>query len=314
MSGLWGAGGDIPGDGGLVFVSYSREDADWQRKFVKMLEPSVRRRGFSVWSDERILAGEQWSAAVEDAIAHTRAALLLVSPDFLGSAFIMDRELPALSERGVALVPVLVRPCLWEEEPVLAGVQWGHDPKRDGPLSQASAPEGQIVRVSKRLLERLPERANVISAVAEQRTRTLSAGVVRTEPIVGGMSLGELSEVPEAPPGYVERKELASLRAAVLGSGEGAVGVTGQALGFQGQGGVGKTVLAAALARDETVRRHFPDGIFWVTAGARADLVAGQIDLLTRLGADKSVVRSTSDGIRLLRAALAESSLSGGGR
>ena len=30
--------------------------------------------------------------------------------------------------------------------------------------------------------------------------------------------------------------------------------------------------------------RHFPDGIFWVTAGASADLVAGQIDLLRRLG------------------------------
>ena len=36
------------------------------------------------------------------------------------------------------------------------------------------------------------------------------------------------------------------------------MGVTGQALGFQGQGGIGKTVLAAALARDETVRAAFP--------------------------------------------------------
>jgi hypothetical protein len=141
----------VSGDAPVVFVSYSREDADWRRKFVKMLEPSVRRHGFELWSDERILAGERWSAELDDAIAHAEAGLLLVSSDFLGSEFIMGRELPALCARGVVLVPVLVRPCLWEGEPVLAGVQWGHDPVCDGPLSEASAPEGQIVRVSERI-------------------------------------------------------------------------------------------------------------------------------------------------------------------
>ncbi len=45
------------------------------------------------------------------------------------------------------------------------------------------------------------------------------------------------------------------------------MGVTGAALGIHGQGGIGKTVLAAALARDEQVRRCFPDGVFWVTVG-----------------------------------------------
>jgi NB-ARC domain len=44
------------------------------------------------------------------------------------------------------------------------------------------------------------------------------------------------------------------------------------ALGLSGQGGIGKSVLAAGLARDEQVRRHFPDGVFWVMVGERAGL------------------------------------------
>jgi NB-ARC domain len=74
------------------------------------------------------------------------------------------------------------------------------------------------------------------------------------------------------------------LREAVLRTADGAVGVTGKPLGFQGEGGIGKTVLAAGLAHDPEVRRHFPDGVFWVTIGASGDLVSAQLELLSRLG------------------------------
>ena len=56
--------------------------------------------------------------------------------------------------------------------------------------------------------------------------------------------------------------------------------MTGRSLGFQGAGGIGKTVLAAAIAHDEEVRRHFPDGVFWTTIGASGNLVAAQSELL----------------------------------
>ena len=82
--------------------------------------------------------------------------------------------------------------------------------------------------------------------------------------------------------------------------------MTGAALGLHGQGGIGKTVLAAALARDEAVRRHFPDGVFWVTVGERGDLVAAQIGLLERLGDGHPELRSAIQGLGLLRQALAD--------
>ena len=146
----------LPPGGGVVFVSYSREDAEWRRQFELMLRPLVRERRLEVWSDERNLVGEQWRPQLREAIGRARVALLLVSPAFLASDFIMEQELPALIERGVRLVVVLVRPCLWDEVGMLADVQWAHDPRRDGPVANASDPRGQIVRVCEKLLELLP--------------------------------------------------------------------------------------------------------------------------------------------------------------
>lgn len=145
-----------PGDGAAVFVSYSREDVEWRRRFVKMLKPEVRERRLEVWSDERNLVGYEWRPQLEQAIARSQAALLLVSADFLASDFIMEQELPALIDRGVLLVPVLVRSCLWDKVSALERVQWAHDPGRDGPVEDSSSPGGQIVRVCRTLLKLLP--------------------------------------------------------------------------------------------------------------------------------------------------------------
>src|SRR2546423_1777348 len=38
-------------------------------------------------------------------------------------------------------------------------------------------------------------------------------------------------------------------------------------VGLHGMGGIGKSVLAAAAARDRRVREAFPDGVVWVTVG-----------------------------------------------
>jgi hypothetical protein len=49
-------------------------------------------------------------------------------------------------------------------------------------------------------------------------------------------------------------------------------------------GGIGKSVLAAALARDDGVRRAFPDGVLWVTLGQTPNVVIRQAQLAEALG------------------------------
>ena len=294
--------GALAGGGPVVFVSYSREDEQWRRRFAEMLKPLVRARRLEVWSDDRVVTGYAWRPQLAAAIARSWAALLLVSPSFLASDFIMDQELPALLERGVQLVPVLVRPCLWQAVPVLEGLQWAHDPGRDGSVAGSADPEGQIVRACLVLGELLAAGTAPFPPVPA----ALSAVPTGAEPLAAGQRPGEVYGVPPLPRAFVAREELAGLRAAVLGAWDGVAVVTGAALGLHGQGGIGKTVLAAALARDEQVRRHFPDGVFWVTVGERGDLVAAQITLLERLGAAHPELRSSEQGLELLLHVLAE--------
>ena len=290
----------------LLYLSYSREDAEWRRRFETMLAPVVRSRGVGMWSDLRNEVGYEWRPQLEQAIARSKAALLLVSPSFLASDFIIEQELPALIAQRVRLVPVLIRPCFWEGERLFERLQWATDPVREGPIATSADPDGQIVRTCMAVMRLLPE--------LEQRHEDATSavgGVARREgariaPLHAERSLGVLSGVPALPPAFVSRSELADLREALLGAPSGATGIAGDSIGMHGDGGIGKTVLACAVAHDEVIRHHFPDGVFWVTVGEKADLTAVQTDLLARLGVSSPGPRDVSEGLARLRETLAD--------
>lgn len=137
----------------VIFLSYSHQDQDWARRFMVMLNPAVRSYGLEVWSASAITSGERWDTEIQAAIDRAVAALVLVSPDYLASPYVVERELPALLARHVPILPVLLRPALWQEEPSLAGLQWPEDPSRDGPLQGARDRDKRIVTIVERLLD-----------------------------------------------------------------------------------------------------------------------------------------------------------------
>jgi hypothetical protein len=85
---------------------------------------------------------------------------------------------------------------------------------------------------------------------------------------------------------YVDRPEaIRALRDAVLAENRGQpIALTALA----GMGGIGKTVLAQALVRDEIVQQAFPDGIVWITIGREStrDSIAVLKDVAKALGDD----------------------------
>ncbi|MGI2902100.1 NB-ARC domain-containing protein [Tolypothrix sp. VBCCA 56010] len=117
---------------------------------------------------------------------------------------------------------------------------------------------------------------------------------------VSSAALGKLSShIPNLPLNFLPRIDaLKDLRKLVLDSTNQPVAVTGTALrvGVQGMGGIGKSVLAAMLARDEEVRHSFPDGILWITLGQNPALTLRQLDLVKMLGGSSQMFQDVQQG------------------
>ncbi|MBE9001168.1 tetratricopeptide repeat protein [Nostoc sp. LEGE 12447] len=117
---------------------------------------------------------------------------------------------------------------------------------------------------------------------------------------VSRAALGKLSNhVPDLPLNFLPRFDaLKDVKKLVLDGTNQPVGVTGTALrvGVQGMGGIGKSVLAAMLARDEEVRHSFPDGILWVTLGQNPALTLRQLDLAKMLGDSSQMFQDVQQG------------------
>ena len=91
-----------------------------------------------------------------------------------------------------------------------------------------------------------------------------------------GKNLGRLVKVPELPPNFLLRSDdLIAVKEVLLVDAGRSTAITGalSKVGLHGMGGIGKSVLAAAMARDKEVRHRFYDGIFWLTLGTDPKMV-----------------------------------------
>lgn len=99
-----------------VFISHVRSDSDIARGIASAL----RGRGLKVWTDEELLAGDDWDVAVQRAMEESRSLVLLVSQDYVNgswTAIELGAALNASRRQGKRLVPVLVGAVRWAELP-----------------------------------------------------------------------------------------------------------------------------------------------------------------------------------------------------
>jgi WD40 repeat protein len=99
-------------------------------------------------------------------------------------------------------------------------------------------------------------------------------------------ALGRLVNVPNLPPHFLPRSgDLQALKDIVLAGLTEPVALPGAGkIGVQGMGGIGKTVLAVALARDPEVRHAFPEGVLWITFGQTPNIIARQSQVAETFG------------------------------
>jgi TIR domain len=115
-----------------IFVSYSHQDDTFRHELETNLKPYLRAGSFTSYSDQQIAPGSQWFPEIESALANSKIAVLLVSPDFLASDFIHEHELGPLLNKaeqgGVKILWVSVRDSSYKVTP-LNNYQAVHDPR-----------------------------------------------------------------------------------------------------------------------------------------------------------------------------------------
>jgi len=152
------AGGESPlgSSREKVFVSYSHRDAPWLERLRVHLKSLERRGLIDAWDDTKIEPGMRWRKEIEAALSGARIAVLLVSGDFLASEFIMEQELPSLltaaAADGAKILPVIVRPCLFEQEEELADFQAVNSPNRPLSSMDENEQEEALVKVARSII------------------------------------------------------------------------------------------------------------------------------------------------------------------
>ncbi len=146
-----------------IFISYSHKDKDWLDTLKISLKPYLREDDITAWADTEINVGADWQAEIMRAMAATKIAVLLVTPDFLASDFIYKHELPyllqAAKEQKVKVIPVAVRYSSWEQVERLSALQWANNPAKPLALLTPGEVDQELVRICKLIAKFFPETA-----------------------------------------------------------------------------------------------------------------------------------------------------------
>ncbi|MCU0857634.1 MAG: NB-ARC domain-containing protein [Pontiellaceae bacterium] len=251
-----------------IFLSYARGDDE---TFVKRLYTDLTAEGFTVWFDRESLMskGLTFHQEIKDAIRTEVDRVVYVGgPKAAQSAYVREEWQFALECDHVVVVPIF---------------RIGKEENIPGELSLLHC-------------EDFRDNANYPAALAK-----LIASLRQPNP-----KLGALFAVPNLPPNFLGRPDLMRrVRDALLVDLQKPQVITSAdaKVGMQGMGGIGKSVLAAALARNREVRQSYPDGVIWVACGqklTRDDLLARLRDIAKDLGGD-TAFESIPQGQGVLR-------------
>jgi len=195
------------------------------------LRDDLTAAGFEVWLDTRRLhGGDSWTVEIEEAIDRAEVVLALLTPGSYGSEICRAEQMRSL-RKGKCVIPLLWVAC---DIPLFFETKNYRDfiGDYDGGFR---ALLGDI------------EARNGAGLAARYRTTYVS--------------------VPPMVANYIERPDaVRALRDALFAAdGHGAIALTA----VEGMGGIGKTVLAQALFRDQVVREAFPDGLVGSRWGGR---------------------------------------------
>jgi formylglycine-generating enzyme required for sulfatase activity len=101
------------------FISYAHDDHaafNALRQQFRALEQAFT-SPITLWADDGLHAGVDWEATIKPQIDTAELFILLLSPAFLASDYVLQREIPAIRTRArgtkVLVIPVILTRCGW---------------------------------------------------------------------------------------------------------------------------------------------------------------------------------------------------------
>lgn len=88
---------------GDVFISYARKD----RKFADQIQKIISDAGFSVWWDNDLLAGQNFTDQIDKSLESAKVVLSILSRETSNSPWVQN-ELAFAAANGMPIIPVLV--------------------------------------------------------------------------------------------------------------------------------------------------------------------------------------------------------------
>ena len=92
-----------------IFISYSHRDAEWLDVVKTHLKPLERYYGVEEWDDQKLRTSDKWREKISNALNDATIAVLLISPYFVASDFIVNNELQPLLDNAEKKVRGLCR-------------------------------------------------------------------------------------------------------------------------------------------------------------------------------------------------------------
>jgi hypothetical protein len=136
-----------------VFYSYSHRDERLRKRLEDHLSGLQRRGHIQGWHDRNIDAGSEWKTQIDSRLQSAQVILLLISPAFIASNYCSTLEMTAAMERhkrGEArVIPIILRPCIWQEEPFAELQVLPRDGK---PVTEWSSPDVGFMSVAEGIL------------------------------------------------------------------------------------------------------------------------------------------------------------------
>lgn len=257
----------------IVFLSYARADDDpdhddADKSFMRRLHNALMDAGFDVWWDRVRLPsrGEGFTWEIEEAIRACERFVLIAGPKAKESPYVKAEWQFALAE------------C----KPITPALRVGDD------------------------YSVIPPEVAGVNAIDCRPTRTESAAFndlishLRDD----ALPLGDKVGVKALPHGHVNRAapfnaaREALMADAIQGAGVGVTVISApqKAVAVYGMGGIGKSTLAAALAGDCGVRRHFRDGVIWLEVGQTPTIASLQASVGVHFGDSRDNYQDESGG------------------